>query len=86
MGGAAFPTYVPATPPVSAFANPLTTTISSGAGTTTLTLAATARTSATNSTIQLDSGPAIFAAAKAAAGLNGTVYIEAVKKPSKFLA
>jgi hypothetical protein len=63
MGGISLPYYVPTTPPVSALANPLVTTILSGAGTTTLTLAASATTSVTNSTILFDNTPNIQTAA-----------------------
>jgi hypothetical protein len=64
------PYYIPATPPGAASANYLSTTISSGAGTTTLTLANNAGTTVAGATILFDNGPALVAAAGA-----GTAFV-----------
>lgn len=70
------PSYVPALPPGSAQAGYLATTISSGGGTNTLTLATTAGTTATSVTVVHDNGPNLIAAVNAAAAqTGGTVYI-----------
>jgi hypothetical protein len=55
------PYYVPTTPPGSATSNNLVTTISSGAGTTTLTLANNAGTTVSAATILFDNATAIMA-------------------------
>jgi hypothetical protein len=62
------PYYVPTTPPGAATSNNLTTTIASGAGTTTLTLTLAPTTSKTGTTILFDDGPAL----KAACAVNGS--------------
>jgi hypothetical protein len=72
MGGFTLPPYVPNTPPVAAKADNLTTTILSGAGTTSLVLAANASTSVAGATVRLDSAPALLLAAQAADALNGS--------------
>lgn len=64
------PWYIPTTAPGSATNELLSTTISSGAGTTTLTLAAPAQQTISGQTILFDDGPALVAAATAA----GTAY------------
>ena len=71
------PTYVPTTPPASAQAGYLATTISSGGGTTTLTLAVNAGTTVSSAKVLHDNVPALNAAqAAAVAGNNsGIVYI-----------
>ena len=71
------PSYVPTrTPPARPQAGYLSTTISSGGGSTTLTLAANAGTTATSQTVLHDNTPALMAAATAAIGqTGGTVYI-----------
>jgi hypothetical protein len=63
------PGYVPTTPPGSATPQPLITTISSGAGTTSLTLAAAATTTVSNATVLFTDGPNIITAATAAQNL-----------------
>jgi hypothetical protein len=70
------PGYVPATPPASAQAGYLATTISTGGGTTTLNLAASAGTTVSGATVYHDNTPALLAAMTAAANQSGgTVYI-----------
>jgi hypothetical protein len=68
------PYYVPDRPPSAATSNHLVTTISSGAGTTTPTLANAAGTTVFNATILFDNATAILAAAGGGGGPNGTVY------------
>jgi hypothetical protein len=63
MDGAKQPYFVPFTPPSSPLADPLVTTIVSGAGTTTLTLRDQASASVTNAIILFDNEPNIEAAA-----------------------
>lgn len=65
MDNFSFPPYVPTSPPSSATSDHLSTTISSGAGTTTLTLANAAGTTVSGATIRLDAAPGILAAATA---------------------
>lgn len=65
MDGITLPSYVPNTPPVAATNDPLSTTIVSGAGTTTLTLANNAINSVSGATIKLDHGPNLLAAVQA---------------------
>jgi hypothetical protein len=62
MDGFTAPYYVPTTPPGAATSNHLVTTISSGAGTTSLTLALAAGTSVAGATILFDNAPTIKAA------------------------
>jgi hypothetical protein len=69
MDNQTFPSYVPTNPPSSATNDPLTTTIVSGAGTTTLTLANSATNTVSGATILFDDGPAIVAAQAAAASV-----------------
>ena len=72
------PGYVPATPPASAQAGYLATTISSGGGTTSLTLANTATSTVSGATVLHDDTPAMRAAMQAAFNASGgTVYIPA---------
>lgn len=89
MSGILLPAYVSTTtPPVSATNDPLSTTIVSGAGTTTLTLANSAGASVSGATILLDAAPGILAAANAAvaAGTSGgTVYIPAYPGAAAFV-
>ncbi len=70
------PYYVPTTPPGAATSDHLVTTIVSGAGTTTLTLANNAGTTVAGATILYDSAPTILAAANAARFV-GALYIPA---------
>jgi hypothetical protein len=74
MDGALLPFYVPSTPPGAATSDPLVTTIVSGAGTTTLTLANSAGTTVSGATILFDNAPNIKTAATAASNGNGTLY------------
>src|SRR5882757_133245 len=69
------PSWLPSTPPVVAQANALVTTIASGAGTTTLTLASTASTSVVGSTIIFDNAPTISAAATSAQAAGAPILI-----------
>jgi len=72
------PGYVPATPPASAQAGYLATTISSGGGTTSLTLANTAATTVAAASVLHDNTPAMRAAMQAAFNVSGgTVYLPA---------
>ena len=73
MGAPRFPDYVPVNPPVAATNDPLVTTIVSGAGTTTLTVANAASNSVTGATIKFDNAPTIKAAHDAAGGV--PIYI-----------
>lgn len=73
MDGILLPFLAPSTPPVSATSNSLVTTISSGAGTTTLTLANSAGTSVSGATILFDNAPNIATAAAACVN-NSLVY------------
>jgi hypothetical protein len=74
MDGVTLPSYVPNTPPGAATNDYLVTTIVSGAGTTTLTLANNAINSVAGATIKFDNAPG-FAAAAAAAGNGVPLYI-----------
>jgi hypothetical protein len=73
MDGISVPYFVPSTPPASALNDPLTTTISSGAGTTNLTFAAPASNSVSGATILFDNSPNI-AAAISGMGSSGLLY------------
>ena len=77
MAGQVFPDYVPATAPSSATNDPLTTTIVSGAGTTSIVVANAASQKASAQTAWFDDGPTLLAAATAAANARGTLYIPA---------
>jgi hypothetical protein len=68
------PYFVPNTPPGAATSDSLVTTIASGAGTTTLTLANAAGTTVSGATILFDNAPNILTAATASRQGNGTVY------------
>ena len=68
------PYFLPTAPPVAATADSLITTISSGAGTTTLTLAASAGTSVSGATILFDNAPNILTAANTANSAGSAVY------------
>jgi hypothetical protein len=81
MANMSLPGFVPATPPGVATSNHLVTTIVSGAGTTTLTLAAAAGTTVSGASIRFDNAPNILTAANAAAG-SGTLYFPAVASGS----
>jgi hypothetical protein len=75
-GNVSLPTWVPSTPPGSATPNNLVTTILSGAGTTSITLAAAPSqtltgTSNTGTTIRFDNGPNLIAAFAAASNSGG---------------
>ena len=76
MDGILLPYFVPSAPPSVATADSLVTTIVSGAGTTTLTLAGTASTSVSGATILFDNAPNIATAA-ATIGANGLLYFPA---------
>jgi hypothetical protein len=70
------PTYVPSTPPASTQAGYLATTISSGGGSTTLTLVGSAGATVAGATVLHDNTPALMAAMSAAVNqMGGTVYI-----------
>jgi hypothetical protein len=71
------PYFVPTTPPASATADSLVTTIVSGGGTTTLTLANPASTAVTNQTILLDSTAGTINAFAAQASTRGMIYYPA---------
>ena len=75
MASQTFPDYVPSTAPSSATNDPLTTTITAGGGTTTITLAALATNAVSGAPILLDDAPAILAAANASRAAAGTLYI-----------
>jgi len=72
-----FQNYVPLTAPSIATNDPLTTTIVSGGGSTSLTLAAKAGHSVSGATAIFDDGPALTAAGAAAAAAGGTIFIPA---------
>ena len=72
-GFTAYPPYLSASCPSSATSDPLSTTIVSGGGTTTLTLATAAGTNQTGTTILYDATPLIKAAVLAAGG--AAVYL-----------
>ena len=82
-GGTTFPSWVPNTPPVSATNEWLSTTISSGAGTTTVTLANTATNAVAGATFLFDDAPGFYAAALAANG-NGTIRIPTPATPTTY--
>jgi hypothetical protein len=70
------PDFVPLAPPTSPTNDYLATTILSGAGTTTLTLAASASSTSSGYVVKFDDGPTIVAAYNAATSSSrGTVYI-----------
>ena len=73
------PDWVPSTPPVAVKNDDLVTTIISGAGTTTLTLAANASNTVSGAIIKLDNAPNIAAAVAAtfASDQKGVLYIPA---------
>lgn len=79
MDNQAFPAIFPASfasgSPPAATSDSLSTTISSGAGTTTLTLANAVGTTVNGATIRLDSVPAILAAAATINSKYGTLFI-----------
>jgi hypothetical protein len=68
------PDWVPSTPPVSGQNGDFVTTILSGAGTTTLTLAANAPNTVAGSVVKFDNTPNIVAAFTAAGSPGGPVY------------
>ena len=84
-GGQTFPPFVPTNAPSSATSDHLSTTISSGAGTTTLTLANAAGTTVSGATIRLDAAPGILAAATAASNSGGSLYIPATSSGTLFV-
>lgn len=70
------PAYVPSSPPASPQAGYLSTTIATGGGTTSLTLATTASVTVSGATVLHDNSAALLAAMSAAANQGGgTVYI-----------
>jgi len=71
MDNFTFPTWIPTTPPVSGAANNFVTTIASGAGTTTLTLATNATTTVSGGQVRFDNTPNILTAATIAANSTG---------------
>lgn len=76
LGGLVFPAWIPTSPPSVGANNNLSTTIVSGAGSTTLTLGASAGATVSGVGIRLDAGVAI-AAAGAAANLKAPLFIPA---------
>src|SRR6266850_578174 len=74
MSNISFPSWIPTTPPIVGANNNLSTTILSGAGTTTLTLNASAGATVSGAGIRLDAGTGLIAAATAANGL-GPLFI-----------
>src|SRR5215472_7015757 len=88
MDNFSFPPFVPTAPPSSATSDHLSTTISSGAGTTTLTLGNSAGTTVSGATIRLDAAPATLAAATAinSGGVHaGTLQIPADNSGNSFV-
>jgi hypothetical protein len=81
MDNVSLPPYVPSTPPSVATSDHLVTTIASGAGTTTLTLANSAGTTVSGATIRFDNAPNLLAAAQASTAIyipvptNGGSYV-----------
>jgi len=73
--GVTAPSYVPTSAPGAAQAGYLSTTISSGGGTTSMTLANAASTTATSVTVQHDNAPALKAAYSAALASHGGVVL-----------
>lgn len=76
--GATQPWYIPTKPLSSAINDLLVTTVSSGAGTTTLTLAATAGNTVSSGAVRFDNTPNIVTAVSAAASTGGAIYFPAV--------
>jgi len=74
MSNMSFPSWIPTTPPGVGANNNLSTTILSGAGTTTLILNANAGATVSGAGIRLDAGPGLIAAAAAANGI-GPLFI-----------
>lgn len=72
------PGWAPNSPPGAATNNEFVTTITGGAGTTTLTLAANAVNSVAGATIRFDNSANFLTAANAAANGNGTVFFPSV--------
>jgi hypothetical protein len=86
-GNVSLPAYVPTTPPSGATANHLVTTISSGAGSTSLTLATTAGQTLSGATIRFDNTPTIeaaLAAAQATSSGGGALYFPAPETQSSY--
>jgi hypothetical protein len=80
------PDFVPSRPPTDLTNDYLATTIVSGAGTTTITLAASAGTTSSEHTVKFDDGPTILAAYRAATSSSrGTVYIPAPPSGSYYI-
>lgn len=75
MDNQIFPAYVPTTAPSSPVNGNLNTTIVSGGGSTTLTVANAASQSVSGVSIRLSSGPALLAAFTAASANGSSVYI-----------
>jgi hypothetical protein len=82
------PAWIPSTPPISATSDHLVTTIVSGAGTTSLTLANAAGTTVTGAGFRMDAVPGIKAAMVAATAVNannnGTfpIYFPVISNPN----
>ena len=74
MSNISFPSWIPTTPPTVGANNNLSTTILSGAGTTSLTLTTNAGATVSGVGVRLDAGPGLVAASIAANGL-GPLYI-----------
>jgi len=75
MNGAVFPAWVPTTAPTTATSDALTTTIVSGAGTATLTLANAASTTVSSAQAAFDDSPLILAAANGIGTGKPALYI-----------
>src|SRR5256885_4577780 len=82
---AIFPTSFAGASPPAAMSDSLSTTIASGAGTTTLTLADAAGTTVSGATIRLDAVPAIQAAAASITSGYGTLHIPADASGNPFV-
>ena len=80
-----FLSWLPSSPPGAASPEPLYAQISSGAGTTTLNLTASATNTVTSGSILFDNNQAILAAATAAVSTGGTVYIPAITPGTSFI-
>lgn len=75
MDGFIAPFYVPTTPPGAATNDNLTTTILTGAGTTSIGLANAAISSVSNGTILFDDAPTLLAAINAQTSIGGEVFL-----------
>lgn len=84
-GDALAPYWIPTTAPKSAGNDNLSTTVSGGGGTTSLTLTTPASHSVTNATILADDGPALVAAANQARSRGGMIYIPCTPNGADFV-